>query len=68
MIWAEHEEHMRHRMGVYRVLVGKAEEKRPLRRPRPRWKENIKMVFQEAEFGAWSGSLWLRIGTGGGIL
>jgi hypothetical protein len=28
---------------VYRVLVGKPEEKRPLGRPRRRWKDNIKM-------------------------
>jgi hypothetical protein len=28
---------------VYRVLVGKAEGKRPLGRPRHRWEDNIKM-------------------------
>jgi hypothetical protein len=28
---------------VYRVLVGRAEGKRPLRRPTRRWKDNIKM-------------------------
>jgi hypothetical protein len=28
---------------VYRVLVGKAEEKRPLGRQRRRWEDNIKM-------------------------
>jgi len=31
------------RRGVYRVLVGKPEGKRPLGRPRRRWKDNIKM-------------------------
>jgi hypothetical protein len=34
---------------VYRVLVGKPEEKRPLGRPRCRWEDNIKMVLQEVE-------------------
>jgi len=31
------------RRGVYRVLVVKLEEKRPLWRPRCRWEDNIKM-------------------------
>jgi hypothetical protein len=33
--------------GVYRVLVGKPERKRPLGRPRHRWEDNIKMDIQE---------------------
>ena len=33
--------------GVYRVLVGKPEGKRLLRRPRRRWDDNIKMDLQE---------------------
>jgi len=33
--------------GVYRVLVGKPQGKRPLRRPRRRWEDNIKMDLQE---------------------
>jgi hypothetical protein len=33
--------------GVYRVLVGKPERKRPLRRPRRRWEDNIRMDLQE---------------------
>jgi hypothetical protein len=33
---------MREGKGVYRVLVGKHEEKRPLGRPRRRWEDNIK--------------------------
>jgi hypothetical protein len=56
---------MGERRGVYRILVGKAEGKRPLRRHRRRWEDNIKMDFQE---GARSGLIWLRIGTGGGNL
>ena len=45
-------------------LVGKPEVKRPLGRPKRRWEDNIKMDLQE--WGAWSGLIWLRIGTGGG--
>ena len=37
--------------GVYRVLVGKPEGKRPLGRPRRRWEDNIKMDLQEVEGG-----------------
>jgi len=38
---------MGERRGVYRVLVGNPEEKRPLGRPRRRWEDNIKMDLQE---------------------
>jgi hypothetical protein len=37
--------------GVHRVLVGKPEEKRPLGRPRLRWKDNIKIDLQEVGGG-----------------
>jgi hypothetical protein len=52
--------------GVYRVLVGKPEGKRPLGRPRRVGEDNIKMDLQEVGRGAWTGFMWLRIGTGGG--
>jgi len=32
---------------LYRVLVGKHEEKRPFGRPRRRWEDNIKVDLQE---------------------
>ena len=51
---------------VYRILVEKPEGKRPFGRPRRRWEDNIKMDLQEVGLGAWTGSSWLRIGTGGG--
>jgi len=41
--WAGHVARMGEDRGVHRVLVGKPEGKRPLRRPRRRWKDNIKM-------------------------
>ena len=37
--------------GVYRVLVGKPEGKRPMGRPRRRWEYNIKMDLQEVGCG-----------------
>ena len=43
------------RRGVYRVLVGKPEGKRPLGRPRHRWEDNIKMDLQEVGCGGMDG-------------
>jgi len=42
---------MGERKGVYRVMVGKPEGKRPLGRPRLRWEYNIKMDLQEIVWG-----------------
>jgi len=44
--WAGHVARMGEERGVYRVLVGKPE-RRPLGRPRRRWKDNIRMDLQE---------------------
>jgi hypothetical protein len=52
------------REDVYRVVMGKLEGKRPLGRPWQRLEDNIKMDLQDAS-GAWTGLIWLRIGTGG---
>jgi hypothetical protein len=49
---------MEQRRGVYRVLVGKPEGKRPLRRPRCRWEDNIKMDLQDVGFG---GVDWIEL-------
>jgi hypothetical protein len=37
---------------VYRILMGKPEGKRPLRRPRRRWKNGIRMVLRENGYGS----------------
>jgi hypothetical protein len=37
--------------GVYRILMGKPEERRPMGRPSRRWEDNIKMDLQEVECG-----------------
>jgi hypothetical protein len=49
---------MKKRRGVYRVLVGKPEGKRPLGRPRCEWKDNIKIDFQEVGCG---GMDWIEL-------
>jgi hypothetical protein len=54
--------------GVHRVLVGKPEGKRPLRRPKHRWEDNIKMDVEEVGGVMGNGKSRLRIGTGGGHL
>jgi hypothetical protein len=56
---------MGERRGAYRALVGKPEGRRQLGRPRRRWEDNIKMDLREAGWEAWTGLIWLRIGTGG---
>jgi hypothetical protein len=68
MRWAGHVARMGEGRGVYRVLVGRSEGRRPLGRPRRRWEDNIKIDLQEVGWGAWTGLIWLRIGTGGGLL
>jgi hypothetical protein len=56
------------RRGTYRVVVGRPEVKRPLRRPRHKWEDNIKMDLYKLDEEAWTGLLWLRIGRGVGDL
>jgi hypothetical protein len=47
MRWVGHVARMGEGRGVYRVLVGRPEDKRPLGRPRRRWEDNIKMDLRE---------------------
>jgi hypothetical protein len=49
---------MGERRGVYTVLVGKPERKKPLGRPRRRWEDNIKMDIQEVK---WEGMDWIDV-------
>ena len=51
MRWAGYVARMNEERGVYRVLVGKLEGKRPLGRPRRRWVDNIRMDLQEVGCG-----------------
>ena len=54
--------------GVYRVLVGKPQGKRPLGRPRHSCGIILRWIFRKWDVGVWTGLSWLRIGTGGGHL
>jgi hypothetical protein len=47
MRWAGHVARIRERRVVYRFLVGKPEDRRPLGRTRRRWEYNIKMDLQK---------------------
>jgi hypothetical protein len=47
MRWVGHVAHMGEGRGVYRVLVGRPEGKRPLGRRRRRWEDNIKLDLRE---------------------
>jgi len=68
MRWAGHVARMCEERGVYRVLVGKPEGRRPLGRPRRRWADNIRIDLQEMRCGYmdWIGlaqdrDLWRRL-------
>ena len=51
MRWAGHVAHKGEERGVYSVLLGKPEGRRPIGRPRRRWVDNIRMDLQEVRCG-----------------
>jgi hypothetical protein len=62
-----HADHMGRR-NAYGILMGKPEGKRPLKRPRHRWEDNIKMDLREI---GWGGMDWIDLAqerTSGGLL
>jgi hypothetical protein len=58
MRWAGHVARMGEDRGVHKVLVGRPKGKRPLGRPRRRWKDNIKMDLQEIRGGR---GVWMEL-------
>jgi transcription termination factor 2 len=58
MRWARHVACMGEGRRVYRVLVGRPEGKRPLGRPRRRWKDNIKIELTDIGI---DGANWIRL-------
>ena len=52
MRWAGHVARMGEGRGLYRLLVGKPDRKRPLGRPKRSWEGNIKMGLEEMEWGS----------------
>jgi hypothetical protein len=65
--WAEHVAQMDEKRNACRILMGKPEGKKPLGRRRHRWVDNIKIDFRQDRM-VWTGLIWLRIGTSGGLL
>jgi hypothetical protein len=56
--WTGHVAHVGEGRGVYRVLIGTPEGKRPLGRSRRRWEDDIKMDFRETGI---DGAKWIRL-------
>jgi hypothetical protein len=69
MRWAGNVARVGERSGACRVLVGKAEGKRPPGKPRHRLENNIKVCLQpERPGGSWTRLVWFTTGTGNGHL
>jgi hypothetical protein len=51
---------------AYSILVGKPDGKDPLGGPRSRCNNIIKNISKKWDWEAWTGLIWLRIGTGNG--
>jgi len=68
MRWAGHVARMGERRGVYRVLVGKPEGKNHLEDPGLDGRILLRWISRKWDVRVWTGSSWLRIGTGGGQL
>ena len=68
MRWAGHVACIGERRGIFQVLVGKPEGKRPLGRHRHRWEDNIKMDLQEVGCGGRDLIELAQIGRVGGPL
>jgi hypothetical protein len=58
---------MREIKNAYNILVGKPEGKRPLRRARRRWENNIRTLVKW-EWKVWTACIWVRVGTSGRLL
>jgi hypothetical protein len=58
MRWVGHVARMGEGRRVYRVLVGRPEGKRPLRRPKCSWEDNTKMDLREIGIG---GTKWIQL-------
>ena len=52
--WAGHVARMEEGRSAFKILTGKPTGKRPLRRPRRRWEDNISMDLEEISIKAWN--------------
>jgi hypothetical protein len=67
MRWAEHVARMGEKRNAYRLLVGKLEGKRPQGRTNCKWVDNIRWMLKRQDGVIWTGLVWHRIGTSGGL-
>jgi hypothetical protein len=65
MRWAGHVARMREGRGMYRILVGKPEGKRPLGKQGVDERIILRWIFRKWDVGVWAGLSWLRIERGG---
>jgi len=56
------------RRSAYRVLLGNLRERDHLVDPGVDGRTILRWIFRKWDIGVWTGSSWLRIGTGGGHL
>jgi hypothetical protein len=68
MRWAGHVARMGYVRGVHRLLMEKPVGKRPLGKPRQKWRIILRWIFRKLEGVVETGWNWLRIRTGGGHL
>jgi hypothetical protein len=68
MRWVDDVVRMGQMRDTYNILVAKPERKTPLGRPRHRQEDNIRMYLREMGWDVWTGLIWLRIETIGGLL
>ena len=68
MRWAGHVARVGDRRGAYRVLAGRREGKRPLERSGIDGRVILRRILKTWDAEPWTGLIWLKTGTGGGLL
>ena len=68
MRWVGHVVRMDESRGAYRVLLGNLRERDHVEDPSLDRRIILRWIFRKWDVGVWTGSSWLRIGTGGGHL
>jgi hypothetical protein len=66
--WAGHVSHMGVRRGAYRILMGNLMEGDHLEDPNVDGRIMLKLIFERLDGGAWTGLIWLRVGTDDGLV